>query len=71
MVVSGICNALTALCLAILLCLLHTMHDPGFFDSQRAGDAFLCLLQGILPLLLVAQLDWASVRTVLLQVIPV
>ena len=71
MVVSGVYNALTVLGCALLACLLFAMHNPGFYDRKRARHACFCLLDGGLPLLVVAQLDWASIRTVLLQVVPV
>ena len=71
MVVSGVYNALTVLGCALLACLLFAMHNPGFYDRKRASNGCLCLLHSGLPLLVVAQLDWASVWTVLLQVVPV
>ena len=70
-VVSGVDDVPTVLGVALLGWLLHLMHDPGFFDRQRARLACHSLLHGILSLLVVAQLDWTSVRTVLLQVVPV
>ena len=71
MVVYGVCNALTLLVVLLLVSLPLAMYNPGLFDRQRAGNASLYLLDGGLSLIVVVQLDRASVRTVLLQVVPV